>query len=161
MKNEKFVFKVRRDYVPEPEDFSIRKFSCLDFFASTQSFIEHNFQGAIRIDFPETCKGFIHISPRGFAYFIRLLLSEIYGDSMAIAKVTATENEIKITVGKPGGLKSFERLADAAVRSGFSISEEDDTLILRTPIKITQEMFVYANGILELINYYYEVFLMQ
>ena len=160
MNNEKFVFKGKRDFTPEPEDFSIRKFSCHDFFVSTKNFIDRNFAGAMSFDFSEGCKGFVHISPRGFAYFIRLLLSEIYGRSMAVVKVSLSDDKIILTVSGVSVLKSEEKLIDAALRSGFSCSRSGDILTLTTPLKITQEMFVYANEILELINYYYEIFLM-
>ena len=161
MKNEKFVFKVLRDSIPEPSDFTAKKFSCLDFFHSTESFIEHNFAGAIRVDFPETCKGYINVSPLGFAYFIRVLLSDVYGTSVTIAHVTASDSELIMTVENASELKSYEKLADAARRSGFSVEKTDGNLIIRTPIKSTAEMFVYARDILLFINYYYEVFLMQ
>ena len=159
MNVEKFVFKIKRDSVPEPEDYSTRKLSCLDFFMSTHNFIEHNFAGAIKIDFPETCPGFIHISPRGFAYFIFLLLSEVYGNSMVNANVTSSDDEIIITLRGIGNPKREKQLADTAERSGFSVTRDGESLILRTPVNLTQETFVYTGDALTLINYFYEVFL--
>ena len=159
MKNETFVFKIKRDSIPEPEDFSMRKLSVFDFFTSIHSFISHNFAGAIKINFPERYKGFIHISPRGFAYFISLLLSDIYGNSMVNVDVLSDDEKIIMHIDGIGALKRKNRLFDIAVRSGFSVTEENDRLILSAPVKITQESFVYADNMLELINYFYEVFL--
>lgn len=159
MNAENFVFKIKRDTIPEPEDFSLRKFSCFDFFTSTNSFIEHNFRGAVNIDFPETCKGFVHISPRGFAYFISILLSEIYGNSMVNAQVTSSDTDVIITIKGVAAQKRIRQLENIAERSGFSVIKSGNDLILKTPVSITQEMFVYARDILELINYFYEVFL--
>ena len=159
MNNEKFIFKIKRDSIPEPEDFSIRKFSCFDFFASVNSFIEHNFAGAIKIDFPESYRGFLHISPRGFAYFISLLLSEIYGKSLVTVDVSASDTEVILNISYKEKLKREKQITDVAERSGFSVTHGDNTIILRTPVKLTQEAFVYAGDVLELINYFYEVFL--
>ena len=161
MKNEKFVFKVKRDYAPEPQDFSIMKMSCLDFFNSTINFIEHNFKGAIHVEYPETANGYVQISPYGFAYFIRLLLSEIYGDALTVARIFADEKELKVEIIAPKPLKREKQLENVAARSGFSVSIENGKITLRTQMHISSEVFVYANDILRLINYYYEVFLMQ
>lgn len=159
MKNKKFLLKVRRDLAPEPEDFSIRKFSCFDFFTSTSSFIEYNFSGAMNIEFPKTCSGYVHISPRGFAAFIRLLLSEIYGSTMTTARVYANEKEVVISISGSGLIKSRAKLINLAERSGFSFVEEENTIILRTPLTLAGELYVFSVGNLELINYYYEAFL--
>lgn len=159
MTGEKFVFKIKRDSIPEPTDFSQRKISCFDFFASTNSFIEHNFKGAIRIELPERYKGFVYISPRGFAYFISLLLSEIYGEAMIDVNVKADNERITMTVSTKAVLKHKKTLIDVAERSGFSVLDEGNRFILTTAVKINQEAFVYADDMLELINYFYEVFL--
>ena len=161
MKNEKFVFKIKRNYAPEPKDFSITKISCFDFVASTESFIEHNFAGAIRVNYPEIINGYVQISAYGFAYFIRLLLSEIYGDSFTVATVFTDDKELKIKINTPSPLRRINQLQDVAMRSGFSVTYENGELILGTPINISREVFVYADDVLKLINYYYEVFLMQ
>ncbi len=161
MKNEKFVFKVRRDYAPEPKDFSTRQISCLDFFNSTSRFIEHNFTGAIQIHYPDKAWGYIRISPYGFAYFIRLLLSEIYGTELAVAEIFAENEELKIEITAKKPLKREKQLETVALRSGFSVLMENGKITLKTPMRINGEVFVYANDMLQLISYYYEVFLMQ
>ena len=160
MSEKKFVFKVRRDSQPEPSDFAPLPFSCLDFFSSLQSFIEHNFEGAITVDFPEAAHGCVVISPRGFAFFIRVLLSEIYGSRLVTARVYSEKGEITMVISKAGGLRSKEKLKSIAERSGFSFLEDGDTLILRTPLRAMGEMFLYAKDNFRLINYFYEVFLM-
>ena len=159
MKTEKFAFKIKRDSIPEPQDFSLRKISCFDFFTSTHSFIEHNFKGAIKINFPERYMGFLHISPRGFAYFISQLLSQIYGKSLVNVSIMASDTNLTLQIDNKINLKNKTRLIDIAERSGFSVTEDEDCLILRTAVKITQETFVYADNALVLINYFYEVFL--
>ena len=161
MTPERFVFKIKRDSIPEPRDFSLRRFSCFDFFNSIHKFIDHNFRGAIRISFPDSYKGFVHISPRGFAYFLSALLSEIYGNSMVEADVAASESYVVITIKGIGTPNRKNQLFDIAERSGFSVSEEHGALILKTSVFMTQEIFVYANDMLELVNYFYEVFLAQ
>ena len=161
MKNEKFLFKVRRDFAPEPKDFSITKISCFDFFNSTNSFIERNFTGALHIEYPDIAKGYVQISPYGFAYFIRLLLSEIYGDGLTVARVFADDKELTVEINSPKPLKREKQLENVAARSGFSVSIENGKITLRTKLHISCEVFVYADDMMRFINYYYEVFLMQ
>ncbi len=159
MKNRKFLLKVRRESSPEPSDFLIQKLSCFDFFTSTGSFIEYNFSGAVNIEFPKKYSGYVHISPRGFSAFMRLLLSEIYGKNMTEVKFFSSEREVIISISKSNSLKNRKSLADIAERSGFSLTEDGDTLILRTPLTLTQELFVFATNALVLINYLYEAFM--
>lgn len=159
MKNGKFLLKVRRESIPEPSDFLIQKLSCFDFFTSVGSFIEYNFSGAVNIEFPDKYSGYAHISPRGFSAFMRLLLSEIYGKNMTEVKFFTSEKEIVISISKSNSLKNRKRLVEIAERSGFSFTEESDTLILRTPLTLTQELFVFAADTLVLINYLYEAFM--
>ena len=161
MKNNKTLFNIKRGETPDPKDFSIRKFSCFDFFTSTSSFIEHNFSGAIDIEFPQSAHGYVHISHHGFASFIRLLLSETYGNSVALVKIFATDTEIVILVSEIERIPSHKRLINLAERSGFSITEDGKTIILRTPLTKTQELFVFSIENLELINYLYEAFLQE
>lgn len=159
MKNEKLLLKVRRGSASIPQDFSVRKLSCFDFFTSTRSFIEYNFSDAISIELPKNPSAILHISPRGFAAFLRLLLSEIYENSQACAKIYSSDKEIFVSVINSCGFKSRKMLIELAERSGFSFAEEGEALIFRTPITLSQELFVFANTDLELINYLYEAFL--
>lgn len=159
MKNGKFLLRANRETIPEPSDFQIQKLSCFDFFTSTESFVEYNFSGAISIEFPEKRSGYVHISPRGFSAFMRLLLSEIYGKNLTEVRFFSSDRDIVISISKSNNLKNRKRLIDIAERSGFSLTEEVDTLILRTPLTLTQELFVFATDTLVLINYLYEAFM--
>jgi len=159
VKNEKLILKVRRGIDSMPQDFSIRKLSCFDFFASTRSFLEYNFTDAISVEPHENPSAILHISPRGFAAFLRLLMSEIYESREAFAKISSSNKDISVSVMKSEGFKSRKMLIELAERSGFSFAEDEDALIFRTPITVTQELFVFANTALELINYLYEAFL--
>ena len=159
MKNERFLYKIKRNSISEPEDLSIRRFSCLDFFTSVKTFIEKNFSGAIDIDFPTPCHGYVNVSARGFSYFVYLLLSNAYGRSMVKTKLSATESEVIVTIENLSELGDTSHLLSVAKRSGFSVYLSEDSVILKTTRKITQEAFVYAENTLELINYLYEVFL--
>ena len=78
---------------------------------------------------------------------------------MVNVDVLSDDEKIIMHIDGIGALKRKNRLFDIAVRSGFSVTEENDRLILSAPVKITQESFVYADNMLELINYFYEVFL--
>ena len=155
---EKIVFKIKRESIPEPTDFSRMNISCLDFFSSIRKFIDHNFAGAIRVDFPETCSGTVFISPRGFAYFISQLLSEIHGNSLIDVCVNASDTQIFINVYGIESIDRKNRLSDIALRSGFSVLRDENQIILHTPLLFSQPLFLYAKDTLVLINYFYEIF---
>ena len=159
MKKERQIYHAKRSSIKEPADFSIRSFSCYDFLESTRLLIDENFSGAIELVFPEHCKGAISISPRGFAYFVRLLLSEIYGNSLAYAKIEYTEKEICVFVTKEDGLSCIDKLADAAARSGFSVTHDSKSITLRCEADQTSDLAVFAHGALVFINYYLETLL--
>jgi hypothetical protein len=90
---------------------------------------------------------------------MRLLLSEIYGKNLTEVRFFSSDRDIVISISKSNNLKNRKRLIDIAERSGFSLTEEVDTLILRTPLTLTQELFVFATDTLVLINYLYEAFM--
>ena len=78
---------------------------------------------------------------------------------MTECKIFTTDNEIVITISKSKCLKNKEKLLDLAERSGFSFTDDGNVLILRTPLSLTQELFVFATEALVLINYIYEAFM--
>ena len=161
MKEDSFLIKRKRNKILIPADFSIRKLSCFDFFTSTESFTEYNFENTLDIEFPENLSGYVNISPRGFAAFLRLLLSETYGKAVKAAKIYTTDKEIVISIPKDIAFTDLNKLTSLAERSGFSSSEREDALTFSTPMTMTQEFFIFANEGLELINYYYEAFMQE
>lgn len=159
MNIEKFVYKIRRDSLTEPEDFSLSRVPCGDFFRSTEKFIEDNFTGAIRVSIPENISGNIRIAPKGFAFFVKLLLCQVYGRSVINAHLNFSEDEVTFKVEKVDGLMVVDRLTDVALRSGFSVSENEKFITLSTPVLISDTLSIYAKTTLVYINCYYSVFL--
>jgi hypothetical protein len=155
-----FVYKIQRTPPSEPADFSIKKFSCYDFLESTRRFIETNFTGAITVSFPGECYGYVCIAPRGFAYFIRLLLAEIYGNSLARATIEYGEGVINVKISSDSHLCNTERLLDVAKRSGFECCFYEGELILSAPVDDSANLSLLAFNSLSFINYYLEVFLL-
>ena len=140
---------------------SFKEISCSDFFLSTKKFISDNFEGAMKIDFSETENGFINVSPRGFAFFIKLLLSEIHGNSMIYASMDNEDGRVCLRIEQKGGLAISKRLEDVAERSGFSVFRDRDSITLFTKINSPSVFTIHAKDSLTFIFYYYEVFLMQ
>lgn len=161
MKNASFFLKKKRDKISLPTDFSIRKISCFDLFTSTDSFTEYNFESYLDIEFPENLSGYVNISPRGFAAFLRLIFSEIYDRRVEPIRLFATDKSVVLSIPKGIKLTNLKQLTELAERSGFSVSDGDDAITLRTPMTVTQEFFVFSRESLELINYYYEAFMQE
>lgn len=156
---EKYIYRIPRDAYVEPKDYSKQRFSCYDFFKSVYQFVTRNFEGAITLDFPERFDGTVNISPRGFAYFIRVLLAEVFGNALVKTHFTVSDNEISFTLSVPEDLKCISTLRSVAERSGFLFEAEKGKIILRTESLYDATLYVYAHDILRFINYLYEVFL--
>lgn len=162
MKIKDVILKVKRGAFTEPEDFTVSDFLCNDFFLSVGSFIDHNFTGAIKIDFPKKRDGYIKVSPYGFAYFLKMLLSEIYGNAMIKTNIEKDDEFIFITISGCELVKNREKLLDAAKRSGFIVCDSsEDTFLLKTKIYPESQFTAYAATSLVLINYLYESFLCE
>ncbi len=157
---EKYVYKIKRDYSKTIDDFTISTFSCYDFLESTRTFIERNFEGAIELSYPERAFGSISISPKGFAFFIRLVMFEWHDDKLIRIKIEYSENKITVTVEKPGGIKIEDRLLNIARNSGFSASAEDGIITLTVSVWESAEIKLYAKDRLYFLFYYYEAFML-
>lgn len=156
---EKYVYRIPRDAYVEPKDYSKQRFSCYDFFRSVYQFVTRNFEGAITLDFPESFDGTVNISPRGFAYFLRVLLAEVFGNALVRTRFNVSDNVVSFTLSVPEDLKCISTLKAIAEKSGFSFEAENGKIILSTESLYDATLYVYAHDILKFIGYLYEVFL--
>lgn len=161
MKIKDIILNVKRGNFNEPENFTQTDILCPDFFLSVSSFIEHNFTGAIEFHFPEKTEGFITVSSYGFSYFLKLLLSEIYGN--AVIKVSIEKENDFIAVKINNALpNNTDKILSAARRSGFAVYESPDgPLTLKAKIYPETQLTAYASSSLVFINYLYESFLCE
>lgn len=159
--DDKFIYKIPRFSYVEPKDYSKKIFACHDLFNSVALFLMRNFDGAIKLKFPQSFYGDVDISPRGFAYFIRVLLAEVYGNYLVQAEFTASDEEIAFSLEVPKNLKCLSELKAIAEKSGFSFESEDGKITIRTKCVENYVLYVYAHDNLKFINYLMEVFLTQ
>lgn len=155
----KYVHRIPREDCAEPKDYFKQSFSCYDFFNSVYKFLMGNFEGAITIDFPKSFKGAVNVSPRGFAYFIRVLLTEIFGNALVRGEFNIYDGEVVFSLKVPITLKCLPELKSIAQKSGFSFEAEEGSITLRTKCIEDTMLYVYAQDKLSFINYLYEVFL--
>ncbi len=162
MKIKDIILNVKRGNFSEPENFTATDILCRDFFLSVNSFIEHNFTGAMEFNFPEKSEGFITVSPYGFAHFLKLLLSEIYGSAVINVSIEKETDFISIRVRDFNLIKNKDNVLSTARRSGFLVYDSsEDILVLKAKIYPETQLTAYSTTSLVLINYLYESFLCE
>ena len=135
-----------------PDEFILNPVCVFDVFEATDEFFDENFRGAIKVDGELTSDGFVTISPDGFAFFQKVFLNAIFGESVVRLKMSTENGVFKVE----SSWKIYNKIsrADLALLrstadiSGFkmTLSEEGEfgNLTLETPIKKTPTLAIYA-----------------
>ena len=79
-----------------PDDFSKATVKISDIFYATRDFLEENFRGAVELPCETLGEGYALISPNGIAYFFKLLLNAVFGESMVFIKMSTKDNVFSI-----------------------------------------------------------------
>ena len=79
-----------------PENFTISPIKASDIFEATRNFLYENFRGAIDIESELYSDGYVSISPDGLAYFFKLLLNAIFGESLVFIKMSTKDDIFSI-----------------------------------------------------------------
>ena len=149
-----------------PDEFITNPVYVFDVFEATDEFFDDNFRGAITLENKITKEGFVHVSPDGFAFFHKLLLNAIFGESVVHMKMSSEDGVFKVQ----SNWKIYNKISDAdlallrstAELSGFkmTLSEEGEigTLTLETPIKKTPQLAIYAVSIAKMREAFTRVF---
>lgn len=135
-----------------PDGFISKPVFVFDVFEATDEFLDENFRGAITVDSELTCDGYVHISPDGFAFFHKVLLNAIFGESVVHMKMSTDAGIFKVQ----SSWKIYNKISHAdlallrstAELSGFkmTLSEEGEfgNLTLEVPIKKSPTLAIYA-----------------
>jgi len=135
-----------------PDEFITKPICIFDIFKATDEFFDDNFRGAITVENELETDGYVNISPDGFAFFHKLFLNAIFGESVVRLKMCSRDGVFKVManwkVYNKISKSDLALLSSTAESSGFkmTISENGDTghLILEAPIKITPMISIYA-----------------
>ena len=149
-----------------PNNFTITTVRISDISLSTEKFFDNNFRGAIITESASDLYGYVETSPDGIAYFFKVLLNEVFGDSVVRVSMQKHENSFQmITKWRQfRDISEFarEELEKTARLSGFDIAfsqsgnECEATLTLK--IKTAKILSVYAISEFKMHTAYVRVF---
>lgn len=113
-----------------PPKYIVSVLSALDVCNSAEKFFSENFRGAILLDLPESTDGYVIASPDGIAYFFKVLLNAVFGNSTVKIKMRCDGDFLKLTTE----WKRCDKISDADIKElertarlsgfGFEISED-------------------------------------
>ena len=165
MKN--FAEELKRrlsDYIPD--EFEITTVRISDVFQSTQRFFDNNFRGAVITEGTPELFGYTETSVDGIAYFFKVLLKAIFGESVVKVNMDKRDSGFVIRVRwlrcreiSPSDLSELENTAKL---SGFSLKlssdGEFDEAEISLPVKIMSYFPVYAVSEFKMHTAYVRVF---
>ena len=82
-------------------------------------FLNEHFRGAIEMHISGEPFGSISVCPSGIAYFIKLILVEVYGNSLVKASFTSTQRRFTIEIQHELGERDMSYIMKVARMSGF------------------------------------------
>ncbi len=114
-----------------PQRYVVSVLSALDVCKSTERFFSENFRGAISLELPKKAGGYVIASPDGIAYFFKVLLNAVFGDSAVKIAMTCDGDFLCLRTEwkqnrdiSSADLKELERVARLS-GFGFEISHGD------------------------------------
>ena len=115
-----------------PEKYVITMLNARDVCLGSERFFDENFRGSILFEMPESVNGYVIASADGIAYFFKVLLNAIFGDSTVKVRITSdkellyirTEWKSKKEISSED-LSELERVARVSA-FGFEISHGAD-----------------------------------
>lgn len=149
-----------------PDEFITKTVSVGDIFEATDEFFDDNFRGAITVDNELTADGYVNISPDGFAFFHKVLLNAIFGESVVRLRMLCENScflvEARWKVYKSISNSDLALLRSTANLSGFSMTlnedEKEGKLTLSMPIRATPYLAIYAVSIAKMREAFTRVF---
>ena len=165
MKN--FAEEIRKrlsDYVPD--EFEITTVRISDVFLSTQRFFDNNFRGAVITEGTPELYGYTEASVDGIAYFFKVLLRAVFGESVVRVNMDKADSKFLIKVKwrhcRELSEADLSELENTARLSGFSLKissdGEFDGAEISMPVKIMSYFPVYAVSEFKMHTAYVRVF---
>ena len=142
-----------------PSEFTLERISVSDLTTAISEFVFENFRGAMTVEKPPLESGYVTVSLHGFAYFLKLLLREIYGDGVLRAKIVTRNGRVEVIINLPCAEKSIDALLSVAVRSGFAVESSGECEIrLFTNTAKDKALSIYAVDFTKFKRYLNEIF---
>lgn len=135
-----------------PDRFISKVSHVCDIIGAIEEFFEDNFRGAIITEASHDTDGYLNISTDGFAFFHKVLLNAIFGESVVRLRMFTDDASFKVEarwkVYKRISESDLALLESTAKLSGFTMRlsdvGEDGFLLLEMPIRKTPKLAIYA-----------------
>ena len=149
-----------------PDEFIITTVRISDIFLSTQKFFDNNFRGAIITEGTPELYGYTETSTDGIAYFFKVLLNAVFGESVVRVNMEKTDGKFIIKTRwrhyRDISLADLAELENTARLSGFTLSFSNDGDFchadITLPVKILSYLPVYAVSEFKMYTAYVRVF---
>ena len=149
-----------------PNDFTVTTVRISDIALSTEKFFDNNFRGAIITESSPDLYGYVEASTDGIAYFFKVLLNEVFGDSVVRVFMQKSEKGFQMITKwqkhhdmSEEGLRELE---NTARHSGFDLefsqSGKECQATLTLKIKTVKILSVYAISEFKMHSAYIRVF---
>ena len=149
-----------------PGDFTITTIPMYDVASSIQNFFDTNFRGSIITEEFPFFYEYTEISPDGLAYFFKVLLNAVFGESVVRVSITKEDRKFVIKTKwrnmREIRAEDLDELRKTARISGFelSFSQNEDfcEAYASLPLKLTNYISVYANSEYRMFTAFVRVF---
>ena len=116
-------------------------------------FINHQFDGIIRVEYDNITAQSISVCADYVAYFFKTLIADIYGRVILNMNIASDENSLRILISSDANLplsdNEIRRLIKLARNGGFEVYPDSDSIILSTELVSTLSQRVYAVSIMD------------
>ena len=149
-----------------PDEFIITTVRISDIFLSTQRFFDNNFRGAVITEGTPELYGYTEASVDGIAYFFKVLLRAVFGESVVKVNMEKVDSKFLIKIKwrhcRELSEADLSELENTAKLSGFSLKissdGEFDRAEISMPVKIMSYFPVYAVSEFKMYTAYVRVF---
>lgn len=149
-----------------PDEFIITTVRISDIFLSTQRFFDNNFRGSVITEGMPELFGYTEASVDGIAYFFKILLNAIFGESVLRVNMDKCDGNFIIRTKwrhcRDLAESDLAELKNTARLSGFTLNfgadGEFDRIDISMPVKIMSYLPVYAVSEFKMHTAYVRVF---
>ncbi len=150
------------------DNFVILPISLSDIFNSTKSFFDENFRGAVITEKDEIFDGYTEVSPTGIAYYFKLLLNAVFGETPLRVSMSLLNGEFIIKTEwqtlREIPKSDIDELVTVSRLSGFSLDFLNDGersfAIARLKVAKQKYLALYAISFEKMLESYNKVFFM-
>ena len=130
-----------------PEEFITTTLRASDIFNATNKFFEDNFRGAVITEGELLTDGYTEASPDGIAYFFKVLLNAVFGDSVVRVKMACEKDIFNISTEwefcREITKSDLAELENVARLSGFTLEFSNNGNIYRADIAMKLKALSY------------------